>query len=74
MPRRFPETTIDREKALLDAGASSPTRGSMICGVTVVTAVIYEMVRKALKLFVTHRPILVVLERKPGIQGGGHTT
>ena len=36
----------------------SPTRGSMSCGVTVVTEVRKEMVRKAGKDLVMQRPIL----------------
>ena len=49
---------MEREIARLEGGASSPTRGSMICGVTVVMAVMKEMARKTLKLEVTQRPIL----------------
>ena len=51
---------MEREMARLEGGASSPTRGSMICGVTVVIAVMKEMARKTLKSFVTQSPILEV--------------
>lgn len=36
MPRARPDTTMERELARRCAGARSPTRGSMSCGVTVL--------------------------------------
>lgn len=36
MPSESPDTTSDSEVALLCAGARSPTKGNMSCGVTVV--------------------------------------
>jgi len=61
MPRRRPETTIERAAARRLGGARSPTRGSMSCGVTVVTAVRNDMTVKTVRFFVTQRPILVYL-------------
>lgn len=58
MPRRFPETTIERDSGRLFAGASSPTSGNMIWGVTVVMDVIKLMPRKTLKFLVIQRAIL----------------
>ena len=57
-PRTLPDVTIDRAIARLCGGARSPTRGSIICGVTVVIAVKYEMAVNAAKLVVVQRPIL----------------
>ena len=55
-PRRRPDTTIDSDVALRRAGARSPTRGSMSCGVTVVKATMKDSARKTEKDFVRHRP------------------
>lgn len=56
MPRRRPETTMERAVARRWGGARSPTRGSMSWGVTVETAVMKEMARKTEKEFVIQRP------------------
>lgn len=56
IPRRRPDTTIERAVARLCAGAKSPTRGSINCGVTVETAVMNDMARKTENDFVTQRP------------------
>lgn len=58
MPSMNPETTIESEDARLSGGAKSPTSGNMICGVTVVMAVMNEMPVKVAKDVVTQRPIL----------------
>lgn len=59
-PRSRPEVTIEREAARLFGGARSPTKGSMSCGVTVVTAEMNEMAVKTAKLSVMQTPILEV--------------
>lgn len=56
MPRRRPETTIERAVARLAGGARSPTRGSMSCGVTVVTAAMKERATKTENDPVRHSP------------------
>jgi len=56
IPRRRPDTTIDMAVARLAGGARSPTRGSMSCGVTVVTAAIKERATKTENDPVRHRP------------------
>lgn len=56
MPRRRPETTIERAAARLAGGARSPTRGSISCGVTVETAVMKDKATKTGKDLVTQRP------------------
>lgn len=61
IPNKRPDVTIDRDAALLLGGARSPTKGSMSCGVTVVTAVINEIAVKAARLLVTQTPILDTL-------------
>lgn len=58
MPSINPETTIESEEARLSGGAKSPTSGNMICGVTVVMAVMNEIPVKVAKEVVTQRPIL----------------
>lgn len=58
MPIRFPDTTIDRLVARRCGGAKSPTKGSIIWGVTVVTAVMNDMTRDTVKLFVTQSLML----------------
>ncbi len=57
-PSAFPDVTIDKAIARLCGGARSPTRGSIIWGVTVVIAVKKEMAENAAKLLVVQRPIL----------------
>lgn len=56
IPPRRPETTIESAVARLAGGARSPTRGSMICGVTVVMAVIKDKARNTGKEVVIQRP------------------
>lgn len=56
IPRRRPDTTIEMAVARLADGARSPTRGSMSCGVTVVTAVMKERATKTENDPVRHRP------------------
>ncbi len=56
IPRRRPDTTIERLVARLWAGARSPTRGSISCGVTVETAVMKDIARKTENDFVRHKP------------------
>lgn len=58
IPRVSPQTTIESEAARLLGGARSPTRGSMICGVTVVTAVMNDIAEKTARDLVMQRPIL----------------
>ena len=58
MPRRTPETTMEREVARRWAGARSPTRGSISWGVTVVVEVRRETTQKSGKEVVRQRPIL----------------
>lgn len=58
MPSINPETTIESEEARLSGGAKSPTSGNMICGVTVVMAVMNEIPVKVAKEVVTQSPIL----------------
>lgn len=58
IPSIKPETTIESEDARRSGGAKSPTSGNMICGVTVVMAVMEEMPVKVAKEFVTQSPIL----------------
>ena len=58
IPNSMPETTMERAVERRSGGAMSPTRGSMSCGVTVVTAVMKEMARKAGNDLVMHSPIL----------------
>lgn len=60
IPRRLPETTMLRARGRRFGGASSPTRGSMIWGVTVVMAVMKETPRKTEKFEVRQRTILVI--------------
>lgn len=55
IPRRRPETTIERAVALRCGGASSPTKGSMSWGVTVVSAVMKEKAVKTEKDLVIQR-------------------
>jgi len=57
-PSMRPETTMERDAARRWGGARSPTRGSMSCGVTVVTAVMKDIAVKVLRSWVTHRPSL----------------
>ncbi len=56
IPSSSPETTIESAVARLWRGARSPTRGSINCGVTVVTAVMKESAKKTEKDLVTHNP------------------
>ena len=56
IPSNSPETTIESAVARLRRGARSPTRGSINCGVTVVTAVMKESAKKIEKDLVTHNP------------------
>ncbi len=56
IPRSSPETTIESAVARLWAGARSPTRGSISCGVTVDTAVMKDNTRKTEKDLVRHNP------------------
>lgn len=56
MPKRRPETTMERDMARLAGGARSPTRGSMSCGVTVETAVMKESATKTGNDLVMQRP------------------
>jgi hypothetical protein len=63
-PRRFPLVTIERAIARLCGGARSPTKGNIICGVTVVMAVMKEMAWKIRKSVVTHSPIQRVAVKK----------
>lgn len=58
MPSMNPDTTIESEDARLSGGAKSPTSGNMICGVTVVMAVINDIPVNVAKEVVTQRPIL----------------
>ena len=58
IPRERPETTIERAAARLCGGAKSPTRGSINCGVTVVTEQIKEIAVNVARLLVTQSPIL----------------
>ena len=58
IPRRTPDTTIESDVARRFGGARSPTRGSISCGVTVVTEVRRERRQKAGKELVRQRPIL----------------
>ena len=58
MPRRTPETTMEREVARRWGGARSPTRGSISWGVTVVMEVRRERRQKRGKEVVRQRPIL----------------
>lgn len=53
-----PETTIESEDARLFGGARSPTSGNMICGVTVVIAVMNEIPVNVANEVVTQRMIL----------------
>lgn len=63
-PSALPDVTIDRAMARLCGGARSPTKGSIICGVTVVMAVKKEMTENAAKLLVVQRPILKTTSAK----------
>jgi len=56
IPRRRPDTTMERAVARRWIGARSPTSGSISWGVTVVTPVMNERARKTGKDFVTQRP------------------
>jgi len=58
IPSERPETTIERAAARLCGGAKSPTRGSINCGVTVVTEQIKEIAVNVARLFVMQSPIL----------------
>lgn len=58
IPSMKPEATMESAAARLWGGARSPTSGSISCGVTVVTAVMKEIVVKMVSEFVTQRPIL----------------
>ena len=58
IPSSMPDTTIDRAVLLRCGGAISPTNGSMICGVTVVTEVMKDIAPNAAKELVMHSPIL----------------
>lgn len=60
MPNMNPETTIESADARFSGGAKSPTSGNIICGVTVVTAVMKEIPVNAAKDLVTQRPILQI--------------
>ena len=57
IPRRRPETMVERAVARLAGGARSPTRRSMSCGVTVMTAVMKERATKTENDPVRHKPI-----------------
>lgn len=59
MPSMRPEVTIERETPFLLGGASSPTRGSISCGVTVVAPTMKERAEKTGREVVMQRPILV---------------
>lgn len=54
MPSESPDTTSEREVALRCAGARSPTRGSMSCGVTVVMPQMKDTAANVSKLDVRH--------------------
>ena len=57
IPNSSPDTMMESEAPRRWAGAKSPTRGIISCGVTVVAPQINETTRKARKDFVTHKTI-----------------
>jgi hypothetical protein len=56
-PSISPDVTIARREAFRCAGAKSPTRGTISCGVTVVAPHTKDKARKTVKSFVTQSPI-----------------
>jgi hypothetical protein len=56
-PSMSPDVTIARRDAFRCAGAKSPTRGTISCGVTVVAPHTKDKARKTVKSFVTQSPI-----------------
>lgn len=67
MPIAIPDTTMARELALRAGGARSPTRGSMSCGVTVVTPQRKDTTWKATNDVVRQRTshLSIISRRKP---------
>ncbi|KAF9766859.1 hypothetical protein IL306_000664 [Fusarium sp. DS 682] len=60
-PSISPDVTIARREAFRCAGAKSPTRGTISCGVTVVAPQTKDKARKTVKSFVTQSPIHCIL-------------